>query len=390
MITNPDARLPHVAAAVEELHHPSHTHLLVPVDDQRPPPAKVDAIIVPSFRPADVLDHLFTLAATLDCRLLVLCSGQSRAADVIARVPHGGAEVIAIDATGLDSLLPSFRTTRLIDGTHLHRPTDTSFKRNLGLLVARVAGWRRVVFMDDDIEVPEPGDLSRAAGLLDRFDVVGMHNVGYPDNSVVCHALRAVGGRQGTFIGGGGMVVAPHRTFSFFPKVYNEDWFYLLNRVRLGTVGRFGSMVQKSYDPFVTAERATTEEFGDCLAEGLFWVLDNGGRIGGADERHWTMFLDRRRRLIDGITRMTFNRRVERKGAMLASLAAARGQLTRITPQLCMEYVHAWHQDRRQWTAFAGQFPIRSELAVALREIGVPASHYLDTAGSRMHELAGV
>lgn len=382
-----------IAHPVEELHHPSHTHLLVPVDDQRSPLAPVDAIIVPSFRPAEALDHLFALAATLGCRLLVLCSGESRAVDVIARAPHGAAEVIAIDVPGLD-MLPSFRTTRLIDGTHLHRPTDTSYKRNLGLLVARVAGWRRVVFMDDDIMVPEPDDLRRAAGLLDRFDVVGMHNIGYPDNSVVCHALREVGGRQGTFIGGGGMVVAPHRTFSFFPKVYNEDWFYLLNRVRISTVGRFGSMAQRSYDPFVSPDRATTEEFGDCLAEGLFWVLDNGGRIAQADLAHWRMFLGRRRKLIDGITRMVINRPVGRKGPMLASLGAARRQLALITPELCLEYVHAWQQDRRQWTAFAGQFPIRSNLAVALKEIGVPDNHYagvnLDAAGSRMRALAVV
>lgn len=376
------------ANPVEELHHPSHTHLLVPVEERRPPPAPIDAIVVPSFRPAEVLDHLFTLAATLGCRLLVLCSGESRAADVVARAPHDGAEVIAIDVTGLD-VLPSFRTTRLIDGTHLHRPTDTSYKRNLGLLVARVAGWRRVVFMDDDIEVPEPDDLRGAAGLLDRFDVVGMHNDGYPDNSVVCHALRAVGGRQGTFIGGGGMVVAPHRTFSFFPKVYNEDWFYLLNRARLATVGRFGSMVQKEFDPFASPGRATSEEFGDCLAEGLFWVLDNGGRIGNADYRHWRMFLDRRRRLIDGITRMVINRPVGHKGAILASLGAARRQLALVTPELCVEYVHAWQQDRRQWTAFAGQFPIRPDLAIALKEIGVPESS-CTAAGSRLRALAGV
>jgi hypothetical protein len=386
MITNP----------VEELHHPSHTHLLSPVND-RPPAVPVDAIIVPSFRPADQLDHLFVLAAALECRLLVLCSGQSRATDVIARAPYDGAEVIAIDVAGLDHLLPSFRTTRLIDGTHLHRPTDTSFKRNLGLLVARTAGWRRVVFMDDDIVVPEPDDLSRAAGLLDRFDVVGMHNTGYPDNSVVCHALRAVGGRQGTFIGGGGMVVRPHSTFSFFPKIYNEDWFYLLHRARMGTVGRYGSMHQKSYDPFASPARATSEEFGDCLAEGLFWVLDNGGRIGQADHAHWRMFLGRRRKLIDRVTAMVINRPVEHKGQMLASLGAARRQLALITPELCMDFIHAWQQDRRLWTAFAGRLPSRpTDLAVALAEIGVPGGHYagvdvdVDAAGSRNRTLVAV
>jgi hypothetical protein len=246
------------------------------------------------------------------------------------------------------------------------------------------------VFLDDDIEVRDHAGLLRAAALLGRFDVVGMHNLGYPDNSVVCHALRAVGGKQGTFIGGGGMMVAPHRSFSFFPKIYNEDWFYLLSRTRLATVGQFGSMVQTAYDPFASPARAINEEFGDCLAEGLFWVLDNGGRIGNADLQHWRMFLDRRRALIHRITTMAMGRPIERRGPMLASLNAARRQLVHITPDLCVEFIHAWQQDRRQWTAFVGRFPTRLHLSVALKEIGVPESDYVATDLDDMRALAVV
>lgn len=375
--------------SVEDVHHLSHTHLLAPVGD-RPAPAPIDAIIVPSFRPAAVLDHVFELATVLQCRVLVLCSGESRAAEVVGRAPATVPGVIAIDVTRLHHLLPSFRTTRMLDGTNLHQATDLSFKRNLGLLVARTAGWHRVVFLDDDIEVRDHSGLSRAAALLDRFDAVGMFNLGYPDNSVVCHALRRVGGKQGTFVGGGGVLVAPHRSFSFFPKIYNEDWFYLLTPHRLAKVGLFGSMAQQEYDPFASPGRAVNEEFGDCLAEGLFWVLDNGGRIAHADLAHWRSFLRRRRALIDRITAMAMARPIERKGAMLASLNAARRQLTMITPELCVDFIHAWQQDRRQWTAFVGRFPTQLNLTVALKEIGIPETHYSATTVDDMRALVAI
>ncbi|GAA0953883.1 hypothetical protein [Virgisporangium aurantiacum] len=365
--------------SIAELHHGSHTHLLAPVAD-RPPPAPVDAIIVPSFRPAAALDHIFTLATELQCRVLVLSSGESRAADVIDRAPASIPGVIAIDVDGLHDRLPSFRTTRMLDGTIFHQVSDLSFKRNLGLLVARTAGWQRVVFLDDDIAVSDHSGLSSAAALLGRFDVVGMHNVGYPDNSVVCHALRAVGGEQGTFIGGGGILVAPHRSFSFFPKIYNEDWFYLLGPHRLSTVGRSGSMVQQPYDPFASPQRATYEEFGDCLAEGLFWNLDNGGRIANANLAHWQDFLKRRRGLIDRITMMAMGRPIERRGPVLASLNAARERLALITPELCVDFIQAWQRDRREWTAFVGRFPTQLSLNVALKRIEIPESACVATS----------
>ena len=58
---------------------------------------------------------------------------------------------------------------------------------------------------------------------------------------MVCHAIRDTGGKQGTFVGGGALAVAVDRVDSFFPDIYNEDWFYLLRddgRLRPVTPGR--------------------------------------------------------------------------------------------------------------------------------------------------------
>ena len=67
---------------------------------------------------------------------------------------------------------------------------------------------------------------------------------------MVCHAFRKAGGRQATFVGGGALAVEVERNCSFFPNVYNEDWFYMLNaEKRLQSVATVGEVLQYPYDP---------------------------------------------------------------------------------------------------------------------------------------------
>ena len=168
-----------------------------------------------------------------------------------------------------------------------HRKRDLSLKRNIGLALSKMLGWDRIAFLDDDIHSLEAADIRAAAGLLDQFNMVGLGNQGYPDNSVVCHALREVGIHQATFVGGGAMVVPGGRTTTFFPDIYNEDWFFLLDEGGLSPTAVTGRMVQEPYDPFRTTERAFGQEFGDCLAEGIYALLDEGGKVDDADHAFW-------------------------------------------------------------------------------------------------------
>src|SRR5262249_35082843 len=140
--------------------------------------------------------------------------------------------------------------------------SDTSDKRNLGLLLARAIGWDRIAFFDDDIMIPNPEDLQDAARLLDYYAAVSLAVGGYPDNSVVCLAHRATGGFQETFIGGAALVVGRELMLSFFPKIYNEDWFFLLDDNQLKSVAVTGSAFQTPYDPYIHDWRARSEEFG--------------------------------------------------------------------------------------------------------------------------------
>ena len=113
---------------------------------------------------------------------------------------------------------------------------------------------------------------------------------GFPDHSVVCHAYRQAGGEQQSFIGGGALAVEVKRSKSFFPDIYNDDWFFLLDGSKwLQPIAVRGQVIQQPYDPFRTPDRARAEELGDVLAEGIYWLLDQDrsfqrGRSGSLED----------------------------------------------------------------------------------------------------------
>ncbi|MFD0203026.1 MULTISPECIES: hypothetical protein [Saccharothrix] len=315
-------------------------------------PAELDAIIVPTARTPTYLEHVVALAAHHRCALVVLCSRRASAAAATALAARAGVEVIAVDtAEAPADLLPPFRTTAMLRGGRFDRRTDTSFKRNLGLLLASVSGWERVVYVDDDVVIPQPDDLGVAAGLLDAFTGVGLSVGGYPDNSVVCHAYREAGGDQDTFIGTGALAVGRESFTSFFPDIYNEDWFFLLGETGLAPSAVTGEALQKPYDPYRDTMRARTEELGDCLAEGLFGLLDAGRGLAEAGVGYWRWFLGRRRRFIDEVIAMVCDTQPDgpAKARMIAALKAAGGRNRLIEPQLCVDYLTAWRADRQVW-----------------------------------------
>lgn len=336
-------------------HHGSHRDLLWVSGSSAPWPLRrqIDAIIVPTVRRPAYLANAAALAARLECTLVTLHSGKwTNAREAAARVPRE-VSLIAIDVPGPAGLrLMDFETTRLMAGTIFARRTDTSAKRNLGLMLSHMIGWRRIVFLDDDIRVPEPADLSRAASLLAIYNAVGLSIDGFPDNSVVCHAYRAVGGKQDSFIGGGALAVETSRNRSFFPDIYNEDWFYLLDPTAgLQPLAVTGSVIQGRYDPFRNADRARMEEFGDVLAEGIFWLLDQGGSLDQADVGHWREFLGRRRKFIQHVLQLVNRTSIEsgEQTRMAAALRASLGRLSLIEPDRCQKYLQAWMADRQGW-----------------------------------------
>ncbi|KAB8197212.1 hypothetical protein FH608_001190 [Nonomuraea phyllanthi] len=367
-----------------EHHHDSHRSLvdLHPDGPEAGGSGAVDAIVVPTIRHPKWLEYAIRLAIALDCTLVTLHSKWSKPGLADALMPAG----VRFIAVGIDDParlnLPDFATTALVKGTPFARATDLSAKRNTGLLLARLTGWRRIVFLDDDIEVGGHEEVARAAALLDTYDAVGMHIGGYPDNSVVCHAHRLTGGRQDSFVGGGALAVETTRNPSFFPNIYNEDWFYLLGERSLRRLAVTGRVKQRPYDPFDRPVRARDQELGDVLAEGVYWLLDEGrGWAAATGTAYWKGFLARRTAFVRDVLRRvrelppgaTTNRR-----AMEESLLAALGRLSRITPEFCVRYLEAWSEDRHRWSEHLEKVPhIGLSVADVMKWLVHPGSEQL-------------
>jgi hypothetical protein len=345
-------------------HHGSHRRLIWPVDESAPlvkddepaSPVKVDAIIVPTFRQVAYLKDAAAAALSLGCPLVTLHSGRWTGPYAAAANLDPAIDLIAIEVPEAARLrLPELETSRLLaDKMYkmFERRTDVSTKRNLALVLSHMLRWKRVVFLDDDIRVPNPDDLNKAVRLLDTHTAVGLGIGGFPDNSMVCHAFREAGGRQETFVGGGALAVGIKHNRSFFPNVYNEDWFFVLDAgKRLQPVATVGQVLQYPYDPY-RVDRARAEEFGDVLAEGTFWLLDQGKPASDGDLAHWSQFLAHRRQFIRQVQRM-----VERTTSIDATirarideaLNAALGRSRCITPELCMKFMKALATDQERW-----------------------------------------
>jgi hypothetical protein len=352
-------------------HHGSHRSLIRPADESTPL-GKVDAIFVATARPVAYLKEAAAAALSLGCPLVTLHSRKWTNAFAAAAYLHRDLDLIAIDIPDRARLrLPELETSQLLAGKIFERRTDLSTKRNLALMLSHKLRWKRIVFLDDDIRVPDPRDLSRAAGLLDAHMAVGLRIGGFADNSVVCHAFRDAGGNQETFIGGGALAVEMTQNRSFFPNIYNDDWFFVLDAgKRLQPVATVGEVLQYPYDPY-RVERARAEEFGDVLAEGIFWLLDQGKPASDGDLQHWQDFLAHRKRFIGQVRSMVASRtRIDsaERARMDEALTAAIGRCERITPKLCVDYMKALATDQERWQCHIQQIERQPEQS---REAGL-------------------
>jgi hypothetical protein len=323
----------------------------------------VEAIFVPTNRPVLFLETAARLAQELGCTLVTLHSGRSAAGEFRETVSPT-VDLFAIDVPqALPLNLPLWETSQLLNGTIFASHFDISPKRNIALMLSHMLGWSRVLFLDDDIIDVNPQDIYQASGLLGLYCAVGLSLVRFPDNSVVCHAYRLAGGSQQSFVGAGALALDARvaRMYStFFPDIYNEDWFFLLGtEKRLLPTASIGQVNQVGYDPFDSPDRARNQEFGDVLAEGIYWLLDQDQAIGDADLRHWTDFLNKRRQFIEMVTTRTEDSAIDRseKKRRLAALKAAEDRLREITPELCEQYVQAWTRDRVRWREHLDRLP---------------------------------
>jgi hypothetical protein len=370
----------------------------------------VDAIIVPTIRTAEHLRPAVQFAAAARCHLIAVYTDNPptglaaaldglRSAQVTVLTVRSGVKNQLLD---LGASLPQ----SLVSPCAL----DISRKRNLGLLIGRVFGWTRMLFLDDDIRKLNVGKLSSAAALLDHYPVVGLQVRKYPDASVVGHARRLTGRRQEPFVSGGSLLVNPQLLNGYFAPVYHEDWLCVINHLREGEIAIGGSVGQLPYLPFTTPERAKLEEFGDILLSGLLWLVHARTRKGAAEKSHlvaennywreatntrfWKHILEQRAALLADITVRLTGKNFDGPSP-LPSLAGAGQRLSELRPADFVSFTEKWLTSLGEWR---GRLSVLSQIDLAdkardmdkvLAELGlahVVRTHEVSTRRARRWE----
>jgi hypothetical protein len=351
----------------------------------------LDAIIIPASRPAVNLDHAVTLARAVDCQLVVICSHRARSAEVNNLLAERNfTRAIVIDLPpGYSHPILDFETSKLdrfdLPTACINPNVNLSIKRNLGLLLARMLGWQRIFFLDDDIRDLSSADLHATASMLGPYRAVGMRAIDFPDNSVVCHGHRRTGGQQDVFISGSVLAVDFSEPVAFFPEIYNEDWFFFYHYAatrRLAWSGR--DATQLCYDPFADPQRAAGQEFGDVMAEGLFSLLHH--RIGEDDATsdYWRIFLAARMRFLEAVLARAGTVEPYLRNRIASSVETAMAQSRQIKPIVCEHYLKRWKQDLEGWQQKLTDLPTRLPVKAALSELSLTAS------GQSPYVLAGI
>jgi hypothetical protein len=360
------------------VHYHSHAALLT---QYRPGGRLLDAIIVSTCRSADSLGPTFKLGATLGVPVAALCSGEARLEGVLAVAGRYGTDVIVLDFAGMKEL-PFIRleTATASVGRQVGSHGDLGVKRTTGLILGRLAGWRSVLFLDDDIDDLDPAMVIKAVGGLDHHTAVGMPALWFPDNSAVCHAYRLGVGEHEVFVSGSAVAVDLHSADSFFPNIYNEDWLFLVPHLDRRKVTSFGHVRQKEYAPFADPRRLEMQEFGDVLAEGLVSYLHSMQLRNGPYIDYWEAFLERRAELILLARRGCATLAEEDAGARaaLVALDVAENARSKISAVQLADYVELWIGDLARWRRFLVGVPRLGDLRESILWLNIPALIVLD------------
>jgi hypothetical protein len=344
-------------------------------------PQVLDAIIVPASRLATNLDHAVTLARAARCYLVVICSRQARADDVNQLLEaRSFSRAIVIDLPDrYGHRLLNFSTSHSIDSdlpdVCADRKSDLSTKRNLGLILARMLGWSRVFFMDDDIRDFGSAELLFTVSMLGTYRTVGMRVMSFPDNSVVCHAHRETGAFQDVLVSGSALAVDCDAPIGFFPNIYNEDWLFFYHDAAAHLLGCSGlNATQLHYDPFADPQRAAGQEFGDVLAEGLYALLHQRRDAKEATRGYWAHFLEVRRIFLEAIISRSEEAPAHVRQKMVDAVQTALKCLIQIQPGLCEYYVGLWLKDLSNWRQAFKDIPRMSSVNQALGELALDAA----------------
>lgn len=306
----------------------------------------LDAVFVPFRSRSSYVLELLDEFEWFKGPIYLMPSDQSDVASLRGSAMYGRTTTLMMDDPEFKKLYRSLLTSR-------HRLTSTYTvlwdlpeKRNFALLYARKQGYKRILFIDDDIRCITQRCISRGVCLLDSYKISGCFVTEFPDTSVQGHLERVAGRTIFPFLSGSFLFIRPEHVQSFFPCIYNEDWLFMLPHVIERSICSYGNIRQVPYDPFCDINKVTFQEFGEIIVEGLYELH----KTGNYDYRYrfdiWQSLINER---LESLMELSLILNSQKYGPLLDAMVQANAD---ISPHDCTDFVAGWEADITMWNEY--------------------------------------
>ena len=242
----------------------------------------------------------------------------------------------------------SFFNSLLTTNNDFYRNTswDLPLKRNYALYFSRMKNYSKILLIDDDIRNFNSEMLDIGTRCLEKYKLSGCFVKNFPDLSIICHLEKISGEEIVPFLSGSFLFIRPLLSYSFFPKIYNEDWLFMLPHIIDNTICSFGSIQQLPYDPFANPYKAAFEEFGDIIAEGLYTLLSSNSYDIRFKKEVWDYIINERRETLIFLKKTFRDSRIQEviNYAMVANKS--------ISYRDCLNFLTDMERDQETWNSF--------------------------------------
>jgi hypothetical protein len=179
---------------------------------------------------------------------------------------------------------------------------NLGYTRNLALLFSKSQKAEKVLFMDEDINVPDISLIDYLFKELDNYKFVGSNITGLIDDSIVGHIATDLGIFNERMLSGGFMAFRPNRIDHFFLNTYNEDWIWLFLQLQGEKYLQNDNVFQELSDPLKNyKEKILFQEFGEIILDGILKLHPNKSYDGLLSQIFWIDILNERFEYLNSI-----------------------------------------------------------------------------------------
>ena len=149
---------------------------------------------------------------------------------------------------------------------------NLGYARNYALFLSQIYNANKVLFIDDDIEIPNEKIIVNSFELLEQFNFVGASIGGMIDDSLlgyISNDLGLIDNDERTLSGG---FLAFNRKKIRFPflNIYNEDWIWLFLHSNDEKYLQTECVIQKNTNPYIGYEnKILFQEYGEIFIKGI-------------------------------------------------------------------------------------------------------------------------